>query len=176
MESMTNSTAVISYDCYYGPSELITNKVDGIIIEQDNIDELAAAILRLVDNPEIAIEMGKKGKEKMKNNYTLSNIAPKWEDLFIDIYAEAEINDFVQKATLKDNYDELSLQNESLRRANDELDKNNSKLKNQNHNLEKSNSQIKDENKELKKFKKEILSSTSWKITGPLRKITQLFK
>lgn len=155
LESMTNSTAVISYDCYYGPSELISNDVDGILIEQDNIDQLAQSILRLLDNPDLAIEMGKKGKEKIINNYTLSHIAPKWENLFSEIYVESEINDFIEDVAVKNKYPKLISKNNKLKKENKKLKKENSKLN---------------------KFKKEVLSSTSWKITGPLRKLKQIFK
>ena len=148
LESMTNSTAVISYDCYYGPSELISNDVDGILIEKNNIDQLAESILRLLDNPDLAIEMGKKGKEKIINNYTLSHIAPKWENLFAEIYVESELNDFIDDIAIKNRYPKLISQNKKL----------------------------KTENNQLKKFKKDILSSTSWKITAPLRKLKQIFK
>ncbi|WP_298500981.1 glycosyltransferase [uncultured Methanobrevibacter sp.] len=141
LEAMTNSTAVISYDCYYGPSELISDGVDGILIKQNDKQKLAESILKLLDNPELAIEMGKKGKEKIINHYTLSQIAPMWEELFIDIYVECEINDFIEEVEFKKQFDDALL-----------------------------------ENRKLKQFKSEILSSTSWKITKPLRRIMQIFR
>lgn len=155
LESMTNSTAVISYDCYYGPKELITDNVDGILIKKNNINQLAEAILNLLDNPDLAIEMGKKGKEKIINEYTLSKIGPKWKKLFIDVYIESEIKDFIEEITIKDKYCEIIAKNNSLTSQNKKL---------------------KSENNKLKKFKKEILSSTSWKITEPLRKLMKIFK
>ena len=162
LESMTNSTAVIAYKCYYGPTELISDNVDGILIEKDNIEELVKAILRLIENPQIAIEMGKKGKEKIMNNYTLSVIGPKWEELFIDVFIECEINDFIEKATLKDNYNKVISQNINLKNTNKQLKKDNSKLEK--------------ENKKLNKFKKDVMESSSWNITKPLRKITKIIK
>lgn len=148
LEAMTNSTAVISYDCYYGPKELISDGVDGILIKQNDKQKLAESILKLLDNPELAIEMGKKGKEKIINQYTLSQIAPMWKELFCDIYVECEINDFIDNIEFKKQYDDALLENK----------------------------RIEDENKKLKQFKSEILSSTSWKITKPLRRIMQILR
>lgn len=141
LEAMTNSTAVISYDCYYGPKELISNNVDGFLIQQNNIEQLIESVLKLLDNPQKAIEMGKKGKEKIISDYTLSNIGPMWKKLFCDIYVECELDDFMDEIALRDEY-----------------------------------SSVVSENKKLSQFKSDILSSTSWKITKPLRKTMQIFK
>ena len=169
LESMTNSTAVISYKCYYGPEELISNDVDGILIEQGDIEGFSKAILKLLDNPEIAIEMGKRGKDKITNNYTLSNIAHKWKDLFADIYVESEIEDIVEKATLKDEYESAVKKASKLESENKTLKKDNEKLKKQKSRLEK-------QNKKLKEYKEEVITSTSWKITKPLRKTMQTIR
>src|SRR5699024_3154677 len=45
LESMINGTPVISYDINYGPNDIITNKKDGYLIEE-NIDVLANKIIK----------------------------------------------------------------------------------------------------------------------------------
>ena len=45
-----------------------------------------------------------------------------------------------------------------------------------NKSLKDKNKSLKDKNKELNKFKKEVLNSNSWKLTRPLRKISNLNK
>lgn len=115
IESMANSSTVISYDIKYGPKDIITDNVDGILIKKDDIDGLAESMLYLLDNPEIAIEMGKKAKEKAKNKYSSSIVGAQWEDLFIDIFAEKEIESYYESITLKNNYNRIKKDNKKLK-------------------------------------------------------------
>ncbi len=54
--------------------------------------------------------------------------------------------------------------------------KKNKSLKDKNKSLKDKNKSLKDKNIELNKFKKEVLNSNSWKLTRPLRKISNLNK
>lgn len=47
LESMAAGAPVISYDLNYGPHEMITHNVDGILIPQNNIDALSEAMITL---------------------------------------------------------------------------------------------------------------------------------
>lgn len=142
LELMANSTPMISYDIRYGPSDLITDKVDGILLEKDDIDGLAEYMSKLLHNPDKTIEMGKAAKQKIKENFSISAVCPMWEDLFIDIFIEDELKDEIAKIKLPDNLKKLKKNNKKL-------------IKN---------------NRELEKFKSDVLSSKSWKITKPLRR------
>src|SRR5206468_2009071 len=44
-ESMAAGAPVISYDILYGPRDIITDGVDGKIVERENITELSSAII-----------------------------------------------------------------------------------------------------------------------------------
>ncbi|WP_407454501.1 glycosyltransferase [Methanobrevibacter sp.] len=139
LESMANSTPVITYDTNYGPRDMISNGVDGIVVDFGDYEAMADHILDFIDNPQKAVDMGLKAKQNIKDNYSSEIVCNKWEDLFIDTYARSEIEDFQR------------LFNE----------------KNKNKKLEM-------ENKSLLKFKKDVLNSTSWKLTKPLRSLTGL--
>ena len=141
LESMANSTPVISYDTNYGPRDIISNGIDGIVVDFGDFESMADHIIDFLDNPQKAIEMGLKAKEKIQNNYSTDIVCDKWEDMLIDTYARSEIEDFNRL------FDE----------------------KNKNRKLEK-------ENQSLLKFKKEVLNSTSWKITKPLRSIIAILR
>ena len=65
----------------------------------------------------------------------------------------------------------LTYQNLKLITTNEKLTKNNKKLTKNNNKLKKENKQLKNKNKKLNKTNKEIISSNSWKLTKPLRKI-----
>ncbi|WP_295112453.1 glycosyltransferase [uncultured Methanobrevibacter sp.] len=70
----------------------------------------------------------------------------------------------------------LEQKNEKLNNKLTSFENNNIKLKEKNKKLKTKNQDIINQNKELKKLIKEYESSTSWKITKPLRKTTNMFK
>ncbi|MCF2848678.1 glycosyltransferase [Pseudoalteromonas sp. ACER1] len=51
IESISLGTPVISFDCKSGPSEIVINKVNGYLIEFQNIELMASAISKTLDNP-----------------------------------------------------------------------------------------------------------------------------
>ncbi|MEI8388348.1 MAG: glycosyltransferase family 4 protein [bacterium] len=52
-------------------SELIENYSNGIVFQPENIDELASAINKLYKERELAVEMGKRNREKAVNLYSI---------------------------------------------------------------------------------------------------------
>ncbi|NBQ67475.1 MAG: glycosyltransferase family 4 protein [Nitrosomonadaceae bacterium] len=57
-EAMLAGIPCVSYDCPTGPSELIEDGVNGILIPVGHVVEFTAALKRLVENPELAAKMG----------------------------------------------------------------------------------------------------------------------
>ncbi len=82
LESMFNSTPVVSYDINYGPSDIITHGIDGFLVEDRNIEQMATYILELLDDIKKSKEMGAAAKEKILKNYTEDIVIPEWEKLF----------------------------------------------------------------------------------------------
>ena len=62
-ESMSRGTPAVSYDIRYGPRDLITDGVDGLLVERHEPAALAAAIVSLVSDPERVVEMGRRAGE-----------------------------------------------------------------------------------------------------------------
>ncbi len=74
----------ISFDCHTGPREVITNGYDGELIEPENTDLLAQAIINLMNNPGQLNSYAGNSLEVAKK-FTVAAIMNQWETLFDSI-------------------------------------------------------------------------------------------
>ena len=65
-EAMAAGLACISYDFIAGPRDIIENNIDGFIVEDGNLENLADKITYLINNSNIREEVGDKAKESIK--------------------------------------------------------------------------------------------------------------
>jgi GalNAc-alpha-(1->4)-GalNAc-alpha-(1->3)-diNAcBac-PP-undecaprenol alpha-1,4-N-acetyl-D-galactosaminyltransferase len=79
-EAMATGCAVVSFDCPNGPSELIQNYNNGILVENGSIEELSNAIIYLVNNEDKRVEFGLKASE-IHNILDKSLICREWEEI-----------------------------------------------------------------------------------------------
>lgn len=84
IEAMSCGLPVISFDCEFGPREIITEGVDGFLVEPCNSNELAEKIIFLIENNSILQEMGKNGIESVKR-FSKPKIMNEWMDLFTSL-------------------------------------------------------------------------------------------
>lgn len=87
IEAMACGCPVVSFDCPSGPSEIITDGVNGILVENQNIDKLAIAMQTLIDNTNLREKMSKKAKE-VYEIYNIEKIANQWEQLICQVAQE----------------------------------------------------------------------------------------
>lgn len=80
-EAMSCGVPPVSFACPCGPKDIITDKVDGLLVDNGNITQLAEKITYLIENPEIRKEMGKQAFTSSKR-FKMGNIAQQWEALF----------------------------------------------------------------------------------------------
>lgn len=80
-EAMSVGLPAVSFACPCGPSDIITHKKDGLLIENGNIQELAKGICYLIENPAIRKAFGTKAHKKAQTFYP-SNIMNQWINLF----------------------------------------------------------------------------------------------
>lgn len=81
IEAMSCGLPCISYDCPYGPSELIRHNENGILVENGNISKMANAICFLIENPNTREYFGKKARQDI-DCYRPDNIMQQWNNLF----------------------------------------------------------------------------------------------
>lgn len=87
IEAMSNKTPVIAYDINYGPRDIITDGVDGYLIEPNNIEALSEKIYEVLfekydDLPKISENAYKKVCAKFSHEYA----AKLWSDLLTNLY------------------------------------------------------------------------------------------
>lgn len=81
IEAMSCGVPCVSFDCPYGPSDIIKDKEDGLIIENGNIQKMADAICYLIKNDNIRREFGLKSKQNV-SVFQDKYIMPQWTTLF----------------------------------------------------------------------------------------------
>lgn len=82
-EAMAHGLACISFDCIAGPSEIITNNKNGILIEDGNIDDYAYNLKRLMDDDELSNMLGNEAK-KIRDTLNSSKILSLYEKTLIE--------------------------------------------------------------------------------------------
>lgn len=81
IEAMSQGMACISYDCISGPSEIITNNVDGILVKDQDKNEMTIRLADLVNNVHLR-ERIRSNTPLSLNKFSVENIGAKWEKLF----------------------------------------------------------------------------------------------
>lgn len=84
IEAMSHGVPCVSFDCPYGPSEIIKDKEDGFLIKNGDIQGFADAICYLIKNESERKAFGKRAKENI-SRYSPNNIMPQWEKLFHEL-------------------------------------------------------------------------------------------
>ena len=54
----------------------------GLVVREGNVDELAAAIRRLQENPALCLEMGQLGRQHVENLYTWKRVSERMRDIY----------------------------------------------------------------------------------------------
>lgn len=82
LEAMECGLPCISYACQCGPSEIIKDGEDGILVKQvGDVEGLAKALLKLIEDDELRHRMGANAKKNIAR-YEEVRIMSKWENLF----------------------------------------------------------------------------------------------
>jgi glycosyltransferase involved in cell wall biosynthesis len=74
LEAMLCGNAVVNSRRTAGP-ELVDDRENGLLIDPDNTEEIATAILYLLDNPDRCAGLAKNGVQKVKTCFDINNIA-----------------------------------------------------------------------------------------------------
>ncbi|WP_445738574.1 glycosyltransferase family 4 protein [Mariniflexile sp.] len=81
LESLSCGLPVVSFDCPYGPRNIIMDKEDGLLVENGNIEKLSTTIMQLIKDNALRTNMGKQGRLNIKR-FQLDKVMNIWLELF----------------------------------------------------------------------------------------------
>ncbi len=84
-EAMSAGLPCISFDCDFGPAEMIRHDVNGILVEPGNVEKLADEIDLLAADESERNRLGRKATE-IKKELNLESITLKWENVFFELW------------------------------------------------------------------------------------------
>ncbi len=90
LEAMACGLPVISFNCPSGPSEIIKNGTNGILVPPENVEELTYAIENMIRDHKKRIMCGNNAKEVIKR-YDQRKIVNVWKDLINKVISEKTI-------------------------------------------------------------------------------------
>lgn len=77
IESLACETPVVAFDCFSGPSEIITHKINGLLVENQNFNALADA-MELMINDEDLYMLCKGNSKQSVLKFDIKNIGNQW--------------------------------------------------------------------------------------------------
>ena len=80
-EAMACGLPSVAFKCPDGPSDIVTDGVDGILVENGNTQKLAEGLIYLINNRQKRLMFGKNARENMKR-YNKEIIMKEWIKLF----------------------------------------------------------------------------------------------
>lgn len=84
VEAMACGLPVVSYACPCGPRDIISDGIDGILAEKEDIDALAHQLLLLINDEQKRRIMSKAAQQKAAT-YHMDQIAVRWQSLFEEV-------------------------------------------------------------------------------------------
>ena len=81
IEAMSFGIPCVSFDCNYGPSDIIRNNEDGFLVTNGNEKEFAEKLQLLMKNETLRLQMGKKARENVQR-FSPQNVVKQWDELF----------------------------------------------------------------------------------------------
>jgi glycosyltransferase involved in cell wall biosynthesis len=80
LEAMSIGLPVVSFDCPTGPREIVESGRNGLLVPEQDVDALAAALIEMIEDDELRRRCSE-GALETAERYSLDVIGPRWEEL-----------------------------------------------------------------------------------------------
>jgi glycosyltransferase involved in cell wall biosynthesis len=87
VEAMSKGVPVVSFDCPRGPSEIVDDGIDGVLVPNGDVDALARALVDLTGDGERRRSLGAAGLAKSRR-YEIGAIGERWDALLAELQGE----------------------------------------------------------------------------------------
>lgn len=84
VEAMACGLPVVSFDCPWGPRAIISDKMDGLLVEDGNIHQLALSLQSLMADEKKRLKMASTALDNVRR-FQLSEIAERWRSVFEEV-------------------------------------------------------------------------------------------
>jgi glycosyltransferase involved in cell wall biosynthesis len=81
-EAMSCGTPCVSFDCKYGPNEIIKDGVDGLLAKSDDVYELSQKMLWMITHEKERLEMGRKARLSA-SRFQKERVMLEWEQAYL---------------------------------------------------------------------------------------------
>ena len=89
-EAMSCGLPVVAYDVPYGPSAILSDGVDGYLVDCDDAKTFAHRMMALMSDPSLRLRMGKAALESSRR-FSADKIMPQWKQLFEELKCRAVV-------------------------------------------------------------------------------------
>lgn len=86
IEAMACGVPCVSFDCPYGPSDIIADGEDGFLVSNGDVDLLAQKLVLLIEDDVLRTKMGNNAKVNVKR-FLPETICLQWDGLFKSLYS-----------------------------------------------------------------------------------------
>ena len=100
LESMSHGCPVVSYDIKYGPREQITHGVDGFLVPDGNIKQLAERVTQLLRSPELVAQMSRAAVLKARE-HSPERYAEEWSNVLHTVVRQKQSRTSITSARLE---------------------------------------------------------------------------
>lgn len=84
IEAQTCGLPIVSFNCPEGPSEIITDRIDGFLVPMGDTKQMGERIVEMIRDVKMRSILGEKAYENSQR-FSRENIAAKWSELFSSV-------------------------------------------------------------------------------------------
>jgi len=81
LEAMAAGVPVVATRCDFGPSELIQDGRDGLLVPPEDAGALSQAMARMMEDRELRAKLGRAGQNRILEEASLERIMQQWREI-----------------------------------------------------------------------------------------------